>query len=306
MSRAGSASSAPPRRASSSRGRPNTPAGSATGRRCASPMSTRNAGTASPCPAASTGSTWPAARCPAGPRCSPPPPRHRLAAGAEVTVLDLTEGSVALDLIAFARTVRPRAAGLGAARGPAPARSRHRTGRPGPGRRRSPWSASATEEQGSTRDLSFDNAILERVIDALGGTATVAGVAAALRTLAAGRRPARGRGRRADQHRAGGPAHHDVRPRGGRPRGRRAGLGPGVPAAQAGRRGHRARPAARQRAPRDRRGPARGLGRGQDARDLPGRHADPRPARRPAGTAVAAHDVRAGRGPAARRHRSTA
>ena len=29
---------------------------------------------------------------------------HRLAAGAEVTVLDLTEGSVALDLIAFART----------------------------------------------------------------------------------------------------------------------------------------------------------------------------------------------------------
>jgi hypothetical protein len=44
--------------------------------------------------------------------------------------------------------------------------------------------ASATGEQDATRDLSFDNAILERIIDVLGGTATVAGVAAALRTLA--------------------------------------------------------------------------------------------------------------------------
>ena len=34
------------------------------------------------------------------------------------------------------------------------------------------------------RDLSFDNAILERVIDVLGGQATVASVAAALRALA--------------------------------------------------------------------------------------------------------------------------
>jgi hypothetical protein len=108
---------------------------------------------------------------------------HRLAAGAEVTVLDLTEGSVALDLIAFARTSAieplvwvlpedlPRldlGTGLDA-RGLADVLS---------------LVASATEEQGSTRDLSFDNAILERVIDVLGGTATVAGVAAALRTLA--------------------------------------------------------------------------------------------------------------------------
>ena len=107
----------------------------------------------------------------------------RLAAGAEVTVLDLTEGAVALDLIAFARTsgleplvwVLPEdlprldlGTGLDA-RGLADVLS---------------TVASATEEQGSTRDLSFDNAILERVIDALGGTATVAGVAAALRTLA--------------------------------------------------------------------------------------------------------------------------
>ena len=107
----------------------------------------------------------------------------RLAAGAEVTVLDLTEGAVALDLIAFARTsgLEPQVCvlpedlprldlgtGLDAG-GLADVLS---------------TVASATEEQGSTRDLSFDNAILERVIDALGGTATVAGVTAALRILA--------------------------------------------------------------------------------------------------------------------------
>jgi hypothetical protein len=108
---------------------------------------------------------------------------HRLAAGAEVTVLDLTEGSVALDLIAFARAsgIEPRVwvlpedlprldLGTGFdARGLADVLS---------------VVASATEEQGTTRDLSFDNAILERVIDVLGGTATVASVTAALRTLA--------------------------------------------------------------------------------------------------------------------------
>jgi len=38
--------------------------------------------------------------------------------------------------------------------------------------------ASVTEEQGSARDLSLDAAILERVIDVLGGQATVASVAA--------------------------------------------------------------------------------------------------------------------------------
>jgi hypothetical protein len=108
---------------------------------------------------------------------------HRLAAGAEVTVLDLTEGSVALDLIAFARAagLEPRVwvlpedlprldLGTGFdARGLADVLSQV---------------ASATEEQATTRDLSFDNAILERVIDVLGGSATVASVTAALRTLA--------------------------------------------------------------------------------------------------------------------------
>jgi hypothetical protein len=107
----------------------------------------------------------------------------RLAAGAQVTVLDLTEGAVALDLIAFARAsgleplvwVLPEDLprldlGVGLdARGLADVLA---------------TVVSATEEQGSTRDLSFDNAILERIIDALGGTATVAGVTAALRILA--------------------------------------------------------------------------------------------------------------------------
>jgi hypothetical protein len=108
---------------------------------------------------------------------------HRLAAGAEVTVLDLSEGSVALDLIGYARGrgieplvwVLPEdlprldlGTGLGS-RALADVLS---------------LVASVTEEQGSTRDLSLDNAILERVIDTLGGNPTVAAVGAALRTLA--------------------------------------------------------------------------------------------------------------------------
>ncbi len=112
---------------------------------------------------------------------------HRLAAGGEVTVLDLTEGSVALDLIGFARASRidplvwvlpddlPRL-DLGTELGrDALADLLSQT-------------ASVTEEQGSARDLSLDNAILERVIDVLAENphrqATVAGVAAGLRALA--------------------------------------------------------------------------------------------------------------------------
>jgi hypothetical protein len=108
---------------------------------------------------------------------------HRLAAGGEVTVLDLSEGSVALDLIAFARTrgIDPRVWVLP-----------EDLPRLDLGTGRSPRDladvlslvVSATEEQGSTRDLSFDNAILERVIDVLGDMATVAGVTTALRALA--------------------------------------------------------------------------------------------------------------------------
>ena len=108
---------------------------------------------------------------------------HRLAAGGEVTVLDLSEGSAALDLIAFARATGTEPAvwvlpedlprldlGTGlSARALADVLS---------------LVVSVAEDPGATRDLSFDNAILERVIEALGGTTTIAGAAAALRTLA--------------------------------------------------------------------------------------------------------------------------
>ena len=108
---------------------------------------------------------------------------NRLAAGGEVTVLDLSEGSVALDLIGFARAsgvdplvwVLPEDLprldlGTGLARD-ALADLLSQV-------------ASGTDEQGSARDLSIEAAILERVIDVLGGQATVASVAAGLRALA--------------------------------------------------------------------------------------------------------------------------
>jgi hypothetical protein len=107
----------------------------------------------------------------------------RLAAGAEVTVLDLSEGSVALDLIAFARTrgIDPLVWVL-----PGDLPRLDLGTRLGAQALADVLSqvVSVTEEQGSTRDLAFDNAILERVIDVLGGTATVGGVTAALRALA--------------------------------------------------------------------------------------------------------------------------
>ena len=108
---------------------------------------------------------------------------NRLAAGAEITVLDLSEGSVALDLIGFARAsgvdplvwVLPEDLprldlGTGLAKD-ALADLLSQV-------------ASGTDEQGSARDLSIEAAILERVIDVLGGQATVASVAAGLRALA--------------------------------------------------------------------------------------------------------------------------
>jgi hypothetical protein len=108
---------------------------------------------------------------------------HRLAAGGEVTVLDLTEGSVALDLISFGRT-----AGVDPLVWILPddlPRLDLGTGL-GPGALADVLSlvASVSDEARSTRDLSLDNAILERVIGALGGQPTVASVAAALRALA--------------------------------------------------------------------------------------------------------------------------
>jgi hypothetical protein len=108
---------------------------------------------------------------------------HRLAAGAEVTVLDLTEGSVALDLIGFAQNsgidplvwVLPQdlpRLDLGTGLGPAALADVLSL------------VVSVSDEARSTRDLSLDHAILERVIDVLGAEPSVAGVAAALRALA--------------------------------------------------------------------------------------------------------------------------
>jgi hypothetical protein len=108
---------------------------------------------------------------------------HRLAAGGEVTVLDLTEGSVALDLIGFARTSDidplvwvlpddlPRL-DLGTGLGPAALADVLSL------------VVSVSDEARSPRDLSLDHALLERITDVLGAQATVAGVAAALRALA--------------------------------------------------------------------------------------------------------------------------
>ena len=112
---------------------------------------------------------------------------NRLAAGGEVTVLDLSEGSVGLDLIGFARAsgvdplvwVLPEdLPGLDLGTGLAKDALADLLSQV----------ASVTDEQGSARDLSIETAILERVIDVLAENtqrqATVASVAAGLRALA--------------------------------------------------------------------------------------------------------------------------
>jgi hypothetical protein len=110
---------------------------------------------------------------------------YRLAEGGAVTVLDLTEAAVALDLVGLAGSVRalgsPRVwvlpedlprldlgAGLD---GQALADVLS-------------LAVSASEERGTTRDLSVDSAILERIIEVLGARPPVAAITAALRALA--------------------------------------------------------------------------------------------------------------------------
>jgi hypothetical protein len=108
----------------------------------------------------------------------------RLAAGGEVTVLDLTGSAVALDLIAFARSAQLPEPQVWVLPEDLP---RFDLGRGLRGQALADvlsLAVSVSEEQGTTRDLSFDNAILERVIDVLGGQPTIAGVVAALRALA--------------------------------------------------------------------------------------------------------------------------
>ncbi|GAA4975227.1 hypothetical protein HD597_009412 [Nonomuraea thailandensis] len=107
----------------------------------------------------------------------------RLYSGGHLTVLDLSEGAIAKDLIELARkggddplvwvlpVDLPRL-DLGA------------TLKPEAFADVLAHVVSVSEEQRSTRDLSFDNAILERVLEVLGENATISQVTAALRALA--------------------------------------------------------------------------------------------------------------------------
>ncbi|WP_308250541.1 hypothetical protein [Nonomuraea rhizosphaerae] len=107
----------------------------------------------------------------------------RLYSGGHLTVLDLSEGAIAKDLIELARkggddplvwvlpTDLPRL-DLGA------------TLKPEAFADVLAHVVSVSEEHRTTRDLSFDNAILERVLEVLGENATINQVTAALRALA--------------------------------------------------------------------------------------------------------------------------
>jgi hypothetical protein len=107
----------------------------------------------------------------------------RLESGGEITVVDISEGAAAGDLLAVARhrgieplvSVLPHdmpGIDLGAGLGQAELADVLSL------------VVSAGDEHVSTSDLSRNNALLERVIDALGGDATIAQVVAALRVLA--------------------------------------------------------------------------------------------------------------------------
>ncbi|MBO2460194.1 hypothetical protein [Actinomadura violacea] len=107
----------------------------------------------------------------------------RLAVGARLTVIDLSEGAVAHDLLRLASdrgddplvwvlpADLPR---LDMSRGLSPEALADVLS----------LVVSAGEEEGGTRDLSFDNAILERLIEVLGPDATIPRITAALRVLA--------------------------------------------------------------------------------------------------------------------------
>ncbi|MBV9382953.1 MAG: hypothetical protein JOY82_27610 [Streptosporangiaceae bacterium] len=114
---------------------------------------------------------------------------YRLATGGEVAVLDLSGGAVARDLLAASRGsgIHPLVWVL-----PGDLPTLDLGTRLGKEALADVLSlvVSVGEEHTSTRELSFDNAILERVIDALGGDVSLASVAAALRVLAQAGDPA--------------------------------------------------------------------------------------------------------------------
>jgi hypothetical protein len=107
----------------------------------------------------------------------------RLAAGSRVTVLDLSEGAVAEDLIRLGddQAERPLVWVL-----PSDLPKLDLTHGLGPAELADVLSlvVSVSEDQTSTRDLSFDNAILERVLGVFGGRAPIPRITAALRVLA--------------------------------------------------------------------------------------------------------------------------
>ena len=107
----------------------------------------------------------------------------RLAAGSQVTVLDLSEGAVAGDLVRLAtdRGAEPLVWVL-----PADLPRLDLTSHLGAEALADVLSlvVSVSEEQSSTRDLSFDNALLERVLSVFAGRATIRQITAALRALA--------------------------------------------------------------------------------------------------------------------------
>ncbi|MCO5996120.1 DUF4231 domain-containing protein [Actinoallomurus rhizosphaericola] len=107
----------------------------------------------------------------------------RLAAGSQVTVLDLSEGAVARELIELGNDQgeRPQVWVL-----PGDLPQLDLTHGLEADQLADVLSlvVSVSEEQGSARDLSFDNAILERVLGVFGGRASIPRITAALRALA--------------------------------------------------------------------------------------------------------------------------
>jgi hypothetical protein len=107
----------------------------------------------------------------------------RLASGSQVTVLDLSEGAVAKELVELGNDQgeRPQVWVL-----PGDLPQLDLTHGLGPEELADVLSlvVSVSEEQSSTRDLSFDNAILERVLGVFGGRASIPRITAALRALA--------------------------------------------------------------------------------------------------------------------------
>jgi hypothetical protein len=107
----------------------------------------------------------------------------RLSAGGEVTVIDLSEGAAAADLISVARRsdIDPLVWVL-------PVDLPRLDVGTGLGREELADVLSlvvnVSEEHATTRDLSYDNAILERVLGVFGAQATIAQINAALRALA--------------------------------------------------------------------------------------------------------------------------